>query len=75
VGDADHVNPWERCRDMKLEAEIAPDYQIVVYPGATHSFDRPRPRRIVFGQVLFYDAAATADAYRRVREFLDQHLQ
>jgi dienelactone hydrolase len=50
VGDADHVNSWERCRDMEVEAEIAPEYQIVVYPGATHSFDRPRPRRIVFGQ-------------------------
>jgi dienelactone hydrolase len=59
---------------MKLEAEIAPDYQIVVYPGATHSFDRPRPRRIVFGQVLFYDADATGDAYQRVQRFLDRYL-
>jgi dienelactone hydrolase len=75
VGDADHVNPWERCRDMKLEAEIPPDYQIVVYPGATHSFDRPRPRRIVFGQELFYDGTVTSDAYQRVRRFLDQYLQ
>ena len=64
------------------------DVALVVYPGAVHYFDvkgqarawianvenRNRPNNCC-GATVGYDAAADADAHRRIAEFLDRHLR
>jgi dienelactone hydrolase len=47
---------------------------LVIYPGARHSFDAKRPRRVYFGHELAYDPKAAADAIERTRIFLDEHM-
>jgi dienelactone hydrolase len=63
------------------------DVTLVVYPGAVHYFDvkgqprawiadvenRNRPNKCC-GATVGYDAAADADAHRRVAEFFGRHL-
>ena len=63
------------------------DVTLVVYPGAVHYFDvagqrrawladvenRNRPNKCC-GATVGYDAAAAADAHRRVAEFFGRHL-
>lgn len=49
---------------------------IVVYPNATHSFDGIKIGRGVteYGHFLRYDAKATTDAVKRVKEFFAINL-
>jgi dienelactone hydrolase len=48
----------------------------VVYPGVHHSFYYPefQPGRTIFGHWLEYNEEAATDATRRMREFLERHL-
>ena len=48
---------------------------VQVYPGAYHAFDIPGLATYKLGHRLQYDAAATADAYPRVQQFLARYLQ
>jgi dienelactone hydrolase len=59
---------------MALTGEALPDYQLVVYPGATHAFDWPGAPVTYFGHHLRYDPEAARDAYGRVQKFLETHL-
>jgi dienelactone hydrolase len=72
IGRADTVAPAAYCEAMRRAqpAGAAPKLDLVVYPNAPHTFDMALPDRINLGMRLGYDADATADARRRVVEFL-----
>jgi len=68
AGDCSHkVANW-RAEGAKIEH--------VVYPSAHHSFyySHLQPGRTMFGHWLEYNDDATTDANRRMRQFLDHHL-
>ncbi len=78
VGDRDDWARADACRKLAAHesdigitrpAEGAP-IQLVVYPGATHAFNSPRPSHVYLGHHMAYDAAAANDAERRVHAFL-----
>ena len=48
----------------------------VVYPSVHHSFYYPefQPGRTMFGHRLEYNEEAATDATRRMRDFLNRHL-
>ena len=77
VGALDEGTPAADCAD-KIEAWGAggPPIELVVYPGAHHSFYYPELQRgrKVFGYWVEYNEAAATDATRRMREFLKRHL-
>jgi dienelactone hydrolase len=75
VGDNDDWTPASYCREMmaRRNGNGAP-VMLIVYPGATHAFNVPRPSRQYLGHHLAYDPQATADAWRRVRNFLQTTL-
>jgi dienelactone hydrolase len=72
IGRADTVAPAAYCEAMQRAqpAGAAPKLDLVVYPNAPHTFDMALPDRTSLGMRLGYDAEATADARRRVIEFL-----
>lgn len=81
LGELDDWTPASDC--VARAEELRQEGQTVVwkvYPGAYHSFDEAELRRysgtaIVQGHILEYDPEATADAWKRVRAFLAQHLR
>ena len=75
IGDADDWTPVKYCRYMELTGESPHEYQLIVYPGATHSFDWVDSPGQYLGHKMIYDPAATEDSYARVRAFLERHLE
>ncbi len=74
-GSADTVTPPAPCVAMVNKGTAAGKNEtITTYPGATHGFDVPGPDRMFFGQPIRYDAAAAADAARKVLAFLVRYL-
>jgi dienelactone hydrolase len=87
VGDKDDWTPAEPCRRL-VETSRAAGYaiDIVVYPGAYHSFDSDHPVRYDArrtnsnsptgkGATTGGDADAWSDARKRVSAFFDLHLK
>lgn len=89
LGDADDWTIPGPCVEM-VEAmrRRGADASIVLYPGAVHYFDVEGQRRTYLadvenrnkpggccGATVGYDAAAAADARRRVTEFFGYHLR
>ena len=88
IGGDDDWTLASECVELadKQRAKGA-DVTLVVYPGAVHYFDvtgqprawlpdvenRNRPNKCC-GATVGYDAAADADAHRRVAEFFGRHL-
>ena len=67
---------WGALSCVQLaNAQRAGIMQIHVYPDVYHAFDIPENPRYYLGHTLAYDAMATADAHRRVFEFLDHFLR
>jgi dienelactone hydrolase len=77
IGALDDWTPAADC-SRKVVAWRAEGAQIehVVYPSAHHSFyySHLQPGRTMFGHWVEYNGDATADANRRMRQFLDHHL-
>jgi dienelactone hydrolase len=88
IGDADDWTSPDECAVM-VEAMRArgADAEIVRYPGALHYFDVVGQPRIVLpevenrnkpggccGATVGHDAAAAADARRRIADFFGRHL-
>jgi dienelactone hydrolase len=89
IGEADDWTPASECVRMvaAMRARGA-DATIVTYPGVLHYFDvegqartflpdvenRNRPGGCC-GATVAFDAAAAADARRRVAEFFGYHLE
>ncbi len=75
IGDADDWTPVTYCRQMELTGETPHDYQLIVYPGATHAFDWAESPGEYLGHRMIYDPAASVDAYRRVSEILKRYFE
>ena len=87
IGDKDDWTPAEPCRRL-VETSRAAGYaiDIVVYPGAYHSFDSDHPVRYDArrtnsnsptgkGATTGGDADAWSDARKQVAAFFDLHLK
>jgi dienelactone hydrolase len=87
IGGADDWTPAATCQQMAdAMAARGADASIVVYPGAYHYFDVEGRELTVlaevenelkpggFGATVSYQAAAAADARRKVEAFLAKHL-
>lgn len=71
IGTGDTVTPARSCEAMRdAQPPGAPPVTLVLYPNALHSFDVDLPERHYLGMQLGGDAAAAADARRRVLAFL-----
>jgi dienelactone hydrolase len=66
IGDKDNAAP---CRALK----DTPNFEVVVYPGATHGFNVPGVSDMG-GFHMVYDEKATQDAERRADAFIDAHM-
>jgi dienelactone hydrolase len=89
VGDADDWTlPSECARMVDAMRSRGSDATIVLYPGAVHYFDVEGQPRVVLpevenrnkpnsccGATVGYDAAAAADARRRIEAFFARHLE
>jgi dienelactone hydrolase len=88
IGAEDDWTLASECvRLAEVQRAKGADITLVVYPGAVHYFDvegqprtwladvenRNRPNKCC-GATVGYDAAAAADAHRRVAEFFGRHL-
>jgi dienelactone hydrolase len=74
IGDLDDWTPSNRCERVKE------NYELYVYKGAYHSFDREAPSRVREGNngsqhKLVYDPVATSVSEGRTREFFKQNLK
>ena len=77
IGDADDWTPVKGCeRWMARRAGRGAPVKLIVYPGASHSFDSKiaGAGMTLFGHRLKYDAEATMSAGAELREFLRQQL-
>ena len=75
IGDADDWTPAGICRDMvEYLPPASQPVDLVVYPGATHSFDCMACNGQYWGHRLVHDAAAHEDAMVRVHALLDATL-
>ena len=76
LGGRDDWTPAATCVTL-ANAQASGIMEAVVYPEAYHSFDAAsgieRPHS-AYGHLLAYDPAATADAHKRVPEFLYRYL-
>ena len=77
LGGRDDWTPAAPCVAL-ANAQPNAMMQAIVYPDAYHSFDAAggieKPHS-AYGHMLAYNSAATADAHRRVLEFLSQYLR
>ncbi|MFH9347920.1 dienelactone hydrolase family protein [Kitasatospora sp. NPDC017646] len=66
-GGLDHILPqaeWQEAERRLTDAKVG--HELVTYPGARYGFAADRPED--------HDAAATADAWRRVHQALAERL-
>lgn len=69
IGEKDKWTPAKGCRNLKQWVTQSELYDVVVYPGTYHSFDRVKPRRFYMGHRLEHSPKATRDAKKRTRDF------
>jgi dienelactone hydrolase len=69
IGDKDDWAPAALCTAMKGK----PNTEVVVYPGATHSFTY-QPGIDYLGHHMAYDEGATRDAQQRTDAFMAAHM-
>jgi len=75
IGDQDDWTSASWCQQMVADPDRkGSPIDLVVYPGAWHSFNYPGPPRQYLGHHIEYDPTATADAWSRVRHFLHETL-
>jgi dienelactone hydrolase len=75
LGKSDDWTPAVPCVENATRVQQAGAAVLwIVYPGAYHGFDVPRPGRMYFGHYLDYNPWAARDAEARVRTFLAQYL-
>lgn len=69
IGEKDDWTPAATCLALKN----APNFEVVVYPGATHGFSAPGIGDME-GHHMVYDERATQDAERRADAFMAAHM-
>ena len=75
IGELDDWSSASACRAMAARRTGNSPVKLIVYPGAYHSFDTPRPGRRYFGHWLEYNAAAAEAATEETRRFLAEQLR
>ena len=75
IGERDDWSRAAACRGIDAPQRNGSPVKLVIYPGAYHSFDLPRPGRRYFGHWLEYNAAADEAAAQETKLFLAQHLR
>ena len=78
IGDKDDSTPAVRCQSAAGKS----DFEVVVYPGATHAFNMPGisdliEHRMHYDEVhhMAYDEKATRDAEQRADAFMAAHMK
>jgi len=74
IGSKDDWTPADRCVELDRVVSNPELLELVIYDGAYHDFDRPRPNRTYLNHTLRYDVEATQDAKEKTRVFFDRHL-
>ena len=77
IGALDDWTPAAECTNrVAIWGNEGPPIELIVYPGAYHGFyyQHLQPGTMLFGHWLEYNGAAVDDATRRLRQFLDRHL-
>lgn len=74
IGDADDWAPSSRCEAMTVTGDAADSYELVVFLGATHSFDWEGASNFL-GYEMRYDPQAAAEAFQRTKVILNQYLR
>jgi dienelactone hydrolase len=72
IGEKDDWTPAEKCQAVTGKT----DFEVVVYPGATHVFNQPSEKpRDFLGHHFVYDEMATQDAQQRADAFMAAHIK
>ena len=77
IGTLDEWTPSAHCSEkIGTWGTDGVPIDLVVYPGVHHGFYYPelQPGRAMLGRWLEYNEEAARDASRRMRQFLDRHL-
>jgi dienelactone hydrolase len=75
AGGADKVVPPEQVAAFKKEMETAQaDYQVIIYPGAMHSFTNPEADKLAkeFHLPIGYNAEADRKSWEAMKQFLTE---
>jgi dienelactone hydrolase len=71
IGEKDLMTPPAPCQAVKGK----PNFEVVVFPGATHGFVFPMAQPLDNGGMrIVYDEKATLEAQQRVDAFMDAHI-
>ncbi len=79
IGERDDWTPADACRklvngegdwDMSRPKAEGPPIQFIVYPGASHDFDRPGPTFQYDGHRIEFNQAAAEQSRNALRDFL-----
>jgi len=72
IGEKDDWTPAAKCQAVTGKS----NFEVVVYPGATHAFNAPseKPREFL-GHHFVYDEKTTQDAQQRVDTFMAAHMK
>ena len=73
IGEKDDWTPAGMCQAIKGNA----NFDVVVYPGASHAFAMPmgEPIEALGGHHLAFDEKAALDAQQRTDAFMDAHMK
>jgi dienelactone hydrolase len=72
IGEKDDWTPAAKCQAVTGKT----DFEVVVYPGATHVFNQPSEKpRDFLGHHFVYDEMATQDAQQRADAFMAAHMK
>ena len=76
VGDEDTWTPAANCEQLKAMQGDPAMVELIVYPGARHSFDNPGKYRMALGKYPVGEHAASRDkAKERVGRFVEVSLK
>lgn len=71
IGEKDDWTPAANCQAVKGKA----NFEVVVYPGATHAFTMQMENVEYLGHHMTYDEKATKDAQGRADAFIATHMK
>jgi dienelactone hydrolase len=72
VGEKDDWTPAAKCQAFASKT----NFEVVVYPGATHAFNVPFEKPVeMLGHHFEYNQKAAQDAQQRADAFLDAHMK
>jgi dienelactone hydrolase len=71
IGEKDDFSPAALCQAVKDK----PNFEVVVFPGATHGFVFPNGQPLKYGPgYIVYDVEAALEAQQRIDAFMTAHM-